>query len=45
MGIIIKTLVVLLIIGFVGIVGWSYLPGSLAPEQAEVSQPVTLNVD
>ncbi|WP_156969571.1 hypothetical protein [Haematobacter massiliensis] len=45
MTILLKTVAVILILGFLGLVGWSYLPGSLTPSQAQVTQPVTLNVD
>jgi hypothetical protein len=37
-----KALVFLMFVGFLGLVGYSYL-GDLAPEPAEVRQPVELN--
>ncbi|SIO17286.1 hypothetical protein SAMN05444722_0698 [Rhodovulum sp. ES.010] len=39
-----KVLVFLLIIGFVGLVGFAYL-GDLSPDQADVTQSLTLDVD
>jgi hypothetical protein len=44
MGRIIKTLVVLVILGFIGLTGYAYL-GDLSPRQGEVKKPVVLNAD
>jgi len=44
MGLIFKGLLLLLVIGFVGLVGFAYL-ADLSPDQAETRQPVTLNVE
>lgn len=44
MGRIIKLLLVLAILGFIGLTGYAYL-GDLSPDQAEVKVPVTLNAD
>ncbi len=44
MGRIIKTLVVLVIFGFVGLTVFAYL-GDLGPQQSEVKKPVVLNAD
>jgi len=44
MGRLIKVVLVLVVLGFVGLVGYAYL-GNMAPEGAEVKVPVTLNVD
>lgn len=44
MGRIIKLIVFLAIVGFVGLVGFSYL-GDLSPRQDVVNQPVVLDVD
>ncbi|MCZ8079464.1 MAG: hypothetical protein RSE12_11745 [Fuscovulum sp.] len=44
MGRIIKALLVLAILGFIGLTGYAYL-GDMAPDQAEVKVPVTLNAD
>jgi hypothetical protein len=44
MGRIIKALVVLVVLGFIGLTGYAYL-GDLAPKQAEVKKPVVLNAD
>lgn len=38
-----KLIFIFAILGFVGLVGYAYL-GDLAPEQVEVTQPVTLDV-
>ena len=40
----VKVILVLVVIAFVGLIGYAYL-GDLAPTQAEVVKPVTLNVD
>ncbi len=37
-----KTLLFVMFVGFLGLVGYAYL-GDLAPEPAEVRQPVELN--
>ncbi|GLS87740.1 hypothetical protein GCM10010873_27140 [Cypionkella aquatica] len=44
MGRLIKVLVVLAVLGFVGLTGYAYLV-DLSPIQSEVKLPVTLNVD
>lgn len=44
MGRIIKALLVLAIVGFLGLVGYAYL-GDMTPPETPVTQPVTLNVD
>jgi hypothetical protein len=44
MGRIIKALVVLVILGFIGLTGYAYL-GDLSPVQGEVKKPVVLNAD
>lgn len=43
MGSLFKTLLFIIFVGFLGLVGYAYL-GDLAPEPAEVRQPVDLNV-
>lgn len=48
MGKLIKLLIYLLIIGFIGLVGYAYIGpffgADFAPPQAEIRQPVTLDV-
>lgn len=44
MGRIIKALLVLAVLGFIGLSGYAYI-ADLSPEQAEVKVPVTLNAD
>ena len=44
MGRLIKALVVLVILGFLGLTGYAYL-ADLTPDQAEVKKPVVLNAD
>ncbi|MBY0352515.1 hypothetical protein [Tabrizicola sp.] len=44
MGRIIKALLLLVILGFVGLTGYAYL-GDLAPVQGEVKKPVVLNAN
>jgi hypothetical protein len=44
MGRVLKALVFLVIIGFIGLSAYAYL-GDLAPVQSEVKQPVVLNAD
>ncbi|MBB4022107.1 MAG: hypothetical protein CL814_12520 [Confluentimicrobium sp.] len=44
MGRILKALVLLLLLGFVALVGFAYL-GDLRPDRQEVRQPVTLDAD
>lgn len=39
-----KALVTLCVFAFLGVVAYAYL-GDLAPEQSEVVQPVSVNVD
>lgn len=44
MGLIFKALLLLVVLGFLGLVGYAYL-GDLTPDQVETREPVTLNVD
>ncbi len=44
MGRIIKAILTLAVLGFIGLVGYAYL-GDMTPPQTSVTQPVTLNVD
>jgi len=44
MGRLLKFLILLLVLGFIGLVGYAYL-GDLSPEIKEVNQPVTLDVE
>lgn len=44
MGRIFKALLVLVVLGFIGLIGYAYL-ADLRPPQAEVKLPVTLNAD
>ena len=44
MGRVIKAVLVLLVLGFAGLVGYSYL-ADLTPEAHEVTVPVILNAD
>jgi hypothetical protein len=44
MGRIIKLLLWLAVLGFIGLTGYAYL-GDLSPDQAPVSQPVTLDAN
>ncbi len=44
MGRLIKAVLVLVVLGFAGLVGYAYL-ADLAPDSAEVKVPVTLNAD
>lgn len=44
MGRIIKAVIVLAIIGFIGLTGFAYL-GDLSPATTEVKQPVTLDAN
>jgi hypothetical protein len=44
MGRIIKALVLLVIVGFIGLTAFAYL-GDLTPTQGEVKKPVVLNAD
>ena len=44
MGRILKTIVILVVFGFIGLTGYAYL-GDLAPTQGEVKKPVVLNAD
>jgi hypothetical protein len=44
MGRLLKLLILLLVLGFIGLVGYAYL-GDLSPEIKEVNQPVTLDVE
>ncbi len=45
MGRLIKLVFVLVVLGFVALVGYAYYPGNLAPQPGEVRLPVTLNAD
>jgi hypothetical protein len=45
MGRLIKTLFVLVVLGFLALTGYAYYPGNLVPEPAEVRLPVTLHAD
>ncbi len=40
----IKAVLVLVVIAFLGLIGYAYL-GDLSPDQVEVVKPVILNVD
>ncbi|MFD1912927.1 hypothetical protein [Halodurantibacterium flavum] len=44
MGRLLKLVLFLLVLGFVGLVGYAYL-GDLSPEQREITLPVGLNVE
>lgn len=44
MGRLFKLVFILVVLGFIGLVGYAYL-GNLSPVRSEVKQPVTLNVD
>lgn len=44
MGRIIKVLVFLVLLGFIGLVGYAYL-GDLSPDQSEMREPVKLDVN
>jgi len=44
MGRIIKVLLVLVLLGFIGLVGYAYL-GDLSPSQSELREPVKLDVN
>lgn len=44
MGRLIKLVLVLVVLGFAGLVGYAYF-GNMAPDSAEVKVPVTLNAD
>lgn len=44
MGRIVKAIVVLVLLGLVGLAGYAYL-GDMSPWQAQVTQPVMLDVD
>ncbi len=44
MGRLLKLVFILLVLGFIGLVGFAYL-GDLSPVRNEVKQPVTLNTD
>jgi hypothetical protein len=44
MGRLIKAVLVLVVLGFAGLVGYAYL-ADLSPDSAEVKVPVTLNAD
>lgn len=44
MGRIIKLLILLVILGFIGLTGYAYL-ADLTPPQGEVTKPVVLNAD
>ncbi len=44
MGIFLKLIGILLILGIIGLIGFAYL-GDLTPDQKDVRQPVQLNAD
>lgn len=44
MGRLFMALVFLIILGFIGLVGFAYL-GDLSPQERDVSQPVAIDVD
>lgn len=44
MGFIIKTVLLLVVLGFAALAGYAYL-GDMAPPQDEVTQPVTLDAN
>lgn len=44
MGRIVKLIVVLAVLGFIGLTGYAYL-ADLAPDQGEITIPVMLNAD
>ena len=44
LGRILKVLLFLLVLGFIGLTGFAYL-GDLSPDQTDIREPVTLNVD
>jgi predicted negative regulator of RcsB-dependent stress response len=44
MGRILKALFVLAVLGLAGLTGYAYF-GNMAPEQTEITQPVTLDAD
>lgn len=44
MGRLFKLVFILVVLGFIGLVGYAYL-GDLSPVRSDVKQPVTLNVD
>lgn len=39
-----KALLMLIVLGLIGLVGFAYF-GDLTPEKSDVSEPVTLNVE
>lgn len=45
MGLIIRILLVLVVLGFAGLVAFAYWPGALDPAPSPVSRPVDLDVD
>jgi len=45
MGRLIRAVLALAVIGFLGLVGYAYWPGNLVPQPAEVRVPVTLHAD
>ncbi len=45
MGRLIKALLLLVVLGFLALVGYAYYPGNLVPQPVEVRVPVTLNGD
>lgn len=42
MGLVVKAVLILLVLGFLGLIGYAYL-GDLTPPQSEVTAPVTLD--
>ena len=45
MGRLIKALFVLVVLGFLALVGYAYYPGNLVPKSEEIRLPVTLHAD
>lgn len=45
MGIVLRIILALLVLGFVALAAFSYYPGSLEPERAQVNRPVVLGLD
>lgn len=45
MGIVLRIILALLVLGFLALVAFSYYPGSLEPERGQVAHPVTLGID
>jgi len=43
MGRVLKLIFFLIVAGFVGLIGFAYYPGNLAPDTAETTQPVVIH--